>query len=370
MRDSSQRDVSSRDLSQRESVQRDSVQRDSVQRTITQRDNVQRDLGPRDAGPRDSGQREPVSRDVAQQEASNRDASANVSRSHQRYAFSSDAVRRCLRHGDISRAEKLIDKITLTQLSAFVRDLTPLEARALCDLLLAPTRVTRTLDELPRPELALLLGQLGDARLLQLLLHLNGAHVARVMALLPPERRSSIRKQQQARAESFTNQIRPVSSVMATSVPSLLSTLTAGEARAQVDVSAPFEQVYLVDAEQQLVGILSREQLLSAPSEVPLVQLLETPKQPETKTFTARAFTPLHVALRQMQRHALRALPVLDSKGRLLGEVRVGAEAAATPGTSETPRADTAGWKRLVSWLGSTLMVVGITNLGRALTRL
>lgn len=365
MRDSSQRDVSSRDFSPR-----DSVQRDSVQRNIGQRDSLSREAGPRDSGQREPVQREAALRDVAQQEASSRDVSANAPRSHQRYAFSSDAVRRCLRHGDISRAEKLIDKITLSQLSAFVRDLTPLEARALCDLLLAPTRVTRTLDELPRPELALLLGQLGDARLLQLLLHLNGAHVARVMALLPPERRSTIRKQQQARAESFTNQIRPVSSVMATSVPTLLSTLTAGEARAQVDIAAPFEQVYLVDGEQQLVGVLSREQLLAAAPEVPLSQLLEAPKQAQAQTFTARAFTPLHVALRQMQRHALRALPVLDSKGRLLGEVRVGAETAATSSPSDAPRADVVGWKRLVSWLGSTLMVVGITNLGRALTRL
>lgn len=278
-----------------------------------------------------------------------------------RYTFSTDVIRRCLRHGDLTRAEKLIDKVHFSLLAPLVGDLTPLEARALCGLLFAPARVTRTLEELPRPELGKLLQHLEDDRLASLMAELSGPQGARVLALVSPERRRTLRKLQQAQAEAFAEQVRPVSSLMATGVPSLEGNLTVAEALAQLGSPLP-EQVYVLNPQQALEGVVSRQALEGAKPEQTLAALV-TP----ANGLMARAFTPLHVAIKQMQQLRLKVLPVLDSQGRLLGELRWGQTSPDAPGeASSTGHARTvAGWRKLFSWAAVTPLMMSLSTVAR-----
>lgn len=292
-------------------------------------------------------------------------ASGSAGGGPQRLPFSIDALRRCLRHGDHARAEKLLDKILLSQLAELIEELTPIEVRALCDLLFAPSRVVRTLDELSRPHVAVLLKHLDDGRLVELLGHLHGSHVARVMALLPSERRTGLRRQLQAQADAFARQMRPVSSVMNTGVPSFGPESTVGEVREALQARTDFEQLYVLDAAQQLLGTISRARLAQAAVDMRLGSLLEP-----RAGFIARAFTPLHVALKQMRKKALSALPVLDSQGRLLGELRLGGASGDAPGLSSSSvesLREVAGWRRLFNWLTLALVLIGAGQLASVL---
>lgn len=286
-----------------------------------------------------------------------------------RYTFSTDVIRRCLRHGDLTRAEKLIDKVHFSLLAPLVGDLTPLEARALCGLLFAPARATRTLEELPRPELAALLLHVEDERLTRLTFALTGPQLARVLALVAPERRRVLRKLQQAQAEAFAEQVRPVSSLMSTGVPSLEGRLTVAEAKGRLGSPLP-DQVYVLNGEQALEGAVSRQALDAAPPEQTL-SMLVTP----ANGLMARAFTPLHVALKQMKQLRLKVLPVLDSQGRLLGELRWGqaSPGEASPEGGETPdapsdpaRARSArAWRKFFSWAAVTPLMVSLSAVAR-----
>lgn len=305
-----------------------------------------------------SGSHAPVSSGTGAHGAGN---GAGVS---QRLPFSIDAVRRCLRHGDHARAEKLLDKILLSQLSELLQELTPTEVRGLCELLFAPARMVRTLDELSRPDVGRLLTHLEDTRLVELLGQLSGAHVARVMALLPHDRRTSIRRRLQANADAFARQMRPVSSVMKTGVPSFGPEQTVAEVRASLEAEHEQEQLYVLDAAQQLLGTISRGRLKEVSPETRLGTLLEP-----RAGFIARAFTPLHVALKQMRKKAVKALPVLDSQGRLLGELRAAGTATEDGSSTDSHESlkEAAGWRRLFHWLAVATVVVGATQLASVL---
>lgn len=286
-----------------------------------------------------------------------------------RHTITVDALRRCLRysaqhgtgqHGPLYgehasserlRAEKLIDSIAIPQLVPLLDQLTPAEARALFILLFDSARVTRTLEAMPRPALTSLLARMEDRTLAASLAGLSGPSLARVMALLAPERRTSIRKRMQAEGDAFAARVRPVASV-------LEPVGAAFPAHARVEdvlsavVSGPLGAcIWVLGEGGEPIGFTSHAQLLATPKGTPLNAMMTL--EPRTVSSTA----PLHVALAALAgTPGQLELAVVDGQGRLLGVVGSARLRAVLCEDEAAPTAVAVGpsWRRLIGWFAGS----------------
>lgn len=281
-----------------------------------------------------------------------------------RNTYSADVIRRYLRSGATVRAEKLIDRLPLAHLSPLVRDLTPLEARGLFDILFHPDRVEHALKDLDRDDLGAILPLIDDARLVAALARLNGAGQARLMALLPPARRKQARLELQERASVFARGVRPVSTVMRPPALTLDHAMRVAQARERLeaferlaDPGASLEVFYVIDGADRLRGVIHRAILLEARDEERLEVLMDPCTRAVTSTW------PVREAVEARDLGDLTTLPVVDEAGRLIGEVAVSRllELVETaPGAEQRARAALPGWRKVLPWLtGSLVLAAG-----------
>ncbi len=107
--------------------------------------------------------------------------------------------------------------------------------------------------------------------------------------------------------------------LMTATVVSVRDTSTAGEAieslRRQAEEIEDFAQVYVVDANNHLLGVLPIKRLVTSPASRPVRDVME-----DTEIRVAPDLDQEEVA-RVMRRYNVPAVPVVDGGGRLLGQV-------------------------------------------------
>ncbi|MDH4349344.1 MAG: CBS domain-containing protein, partial [Gemmatimonadota bacterium] len=107
--------------------------------------------------------------------------------------------------------------------------------------------------------------------------------------------------------------------LMTAAVVTVLATETAGDAieslRRQAEEIEDFAQVYVVDGDNRLLGVLPIKGLVTSPASRPVRDLME-----DTEIRVAPETDQEEVA-RLMGRYNVPAVPVVDGAGRLLGQV-------------------------------------------------
>jgi Mg/Co/Ni transporter MgtE len=274
-----------------------------------------------------------------------------------RTTYPTDVIRRSLRAGAIARAERLFDKLAPSHVSSLVQDLTPLEARALFDILFRPDRADRTVRELEREDLSLLLVQVDDDRLVNALSWMTGARASRLMSLVPLARRKVLRRQLQARASQFANGVRPVSSIMRPVSIALPSELPVDEARERIELGSdgePHPLVCIVGRDGLLLGVVDATRLLSAARTQALRELMDE------GAVRVGSSTPVQDVARLMATRVLASLPVVDERGCPIGEVHArDLEALVARADEAPPAAPLRGWRRLLPWLTAGMVAAG-----------
>jgi magnesium transporter len=109
--------------------------------------------------------------------------------------------------------------------------------------------------------------------------------------------------------------------LMTAQVVTVRATDTAGEAieslRRQAEEIEDFSQVYVVDEQRHLLGVLPIKRLVTSPASRPVQELME-----DTEIRVPPELDQEEVA-RVMRRHNVPAVPVVDGGGKLLGQVTI-----------------------------------------------
>jgi len=234
--------------------------------------------------------------------------------------------------------------------AALEEALTGRRGAELADLLLrSPSRdAAEILDSLPPAQLAAAVSLLGDERAADVLEHLDASDAARLVVRLsrtdaadlleemaPDDAADVVDELSEDHAEAIlvemqaedADEVRALlayppesaASLMTREVVTVSPDLTVDAALAAIQrVAREAETIYYVyvtDADEHLLGVLSLRDLVLAPPGTPIGDI--TNRQP----LTVRADADREVAARVLADHGLLAIPVLDADGRLLGIV-------------------------------------------------
>lgn len=230
------------------------------------------------------------------------------------YAHHIAVIRRLLRAGAVARAEKVLDKIPPGDLGAVMAQLPELEARPLCQLLLSPGRRQRTLRSVPRAGWGPLFAPLNDPEILKILEGASAARAQEILTVLPPERVARLKARKPA------GLVGPADAATVMGEPGICLPV---ETTAQAAIDAIRERprasetfyLYVVDATEQLVGVMPLRRLVTAAADTTLAALL-TPRPVSVTTDT-----PAEEAARLLGAHGFLALPVVDGRGHLVGVI-------------------------------------------------
>lgn len=188
---------------------------------------------------------------------------------------------------------------------------------------LPPELVSEALAEMePEEGPANLLQALPDEHAADILEELAVDDAADVIADLHPERADTLLKLVEDRDE-IEDLLRydedSAGGIMTSELVSVDQSATAAEAidaiRRQSEGVEDFYQVYCIDANQQLVGVLPLQRLVCMPPDTPVTRIMEpTPA-------VARPEQDQEEVARLMSRYNVAAVPVVNHAGRLLGRV-------------------------------------------------
>lgn len=234
--------------------------------------------------------------------------------------------------------------------SALAEALVTRRSSVFADLLLnlPPRDAAEALDALPSAELAAAVSLLGDVRAATVLEHLEVSDAARLLVRLsrsdgadvleemaPDDAADVVEALPQSQAEAIlfemaaedADEVRALlayppdsaAGLMTREVVTVSSDLTAEETLAAVRQMAREAEtiyyVYVTDAQQHLLGVLSLRDLVLAPPNMSIGEI--THREP----VTVRADADREVAARVLAGRGLLAVPVVDADGRLLGIV-------------------------------------------------
>ncbi|MAI79360.1 MAG: magnesium transporter [Deltaproteobacteria bacterium] len=238
----------------------------------------------------------------------------------------SRTLRELLEAGHPDRAEQMLAEIHPADLGVVLADLTQEETRAVIDLLFAQRRAASMLAELPSELLPQVFEALTDQRISELLTRLEIDDMLLLMDHVPDERREKIQQwlPQDKRHELRHAELYPPESagrVMTTNLLALDQKTTAQQAinsiRSAGDSKEAVLYLYVVDGEKCLLGVVPIRRLVAAPPETPMAQLM-TPA-----SISVAAEADQEEAARLVARYDLLAIPVTDSKNRILGIITV-----------------------------------------------
>ena len=186
---------------------------------------------------------------------------------------------------------------------------------------LPPELVSEGLAEMePEERPSEVLEALTDERAADIVDELATDDAADVIAELPPERASTILELVDDR-EEIEDLLRydedSAGGIMTTEIVSVGDRATAGEAieeiRRQSEDVEDFYQVYCVDANLKLVGVLPLRRLVCIAPDAPVLDIMEPAPAVATPELDQED------AARMMSRYNVAALPVVNDVGRLLG---------------------------------------------------
>ncbi len=194
--------------------------------------------------------------------------------------------------------------------------------------LLSRQRAAQMFEELDLPEQERLLAALHEVDLKELLTDLEPAETSYITRQLPPkmvqrlmgflkaEKRSEVQTILKYRPDS-------VGSLMHLRFVRLPPSMTASQALRQIQVTTRLrhieethlETLYVVDDGNVLLGGLSLKELLVAPRDMPVRELMRRP------SYTLKPEMDREEAAKTFQRYNLESAPVVDEQGHLLGMV-------------------------------------------------
>jgi magnesium transporter len=188
-------------------------------------------------------------------------------------------------------------------------------------LLLDVDRAAEVLEELPDEVRGQLVEQLNDEEASRLILQMGADEAADVLGELPQDRLRGLLQRMGREAEAVEALLRypedSAGGLMTTDYVVVRDHLRVADAieelrRVGQEAELPY-YVYVVDAQDRLRGVFSLRDLVVAPPDVPVREVMRT------DLVTVRPDTDREEAARTLEKYDLLALPVCDAQGRMLG---------------------------------------------------
>jgi CBS domain-containing protein len=174
---------------------------------------------------------------------------------------------------------------------------------------LDPKSQRELINTMPPDEAARLINAMTPGQAADVLAVLHSADMREILRLLDPEKRKKVRgilENQEHRAGDFVS----------TDFIKLAADNTIAQARQRLQAARERDAVaylYVLDARDQLQGIIDTTDLLTRPDDTPLSQIMKS------ATVTINADASLHEAEELFERYRFRAFPVVDADGRMQG---------------------------------------------------
>src|SRR5690606_22142410 len=163
---------------------------------------------------------------------------------------------------------------------------------------------------MPRPDLATIFVAMGSDDRADLYKKLSDAQRNALMPALAQAEREEIR-----RLAAYDEDM--AGAIMTSDYASLLPQFSATEALERLRREAPNKETiyraYVIDADRKLIGSVRLQELITAPEDVKIVDIMER------DTHAIRADDDVEDAARKLARYDVIALPVVDAEHRLGG---------------------------------------------------
>jgi magnesium transporter len=228
-----------------------------------------------------------------------------------------DTVREMLRTATPDRILRFIGKSHPADIALLFKGLDPAEVRQFFDILFSARRAAKTLTELPPELLPDILALIDDEKIARVIVtiidSLTEERRESVLSLLDPERREEVR-------EIISYPESTVGRIMNTDFMALAPTITAQGAIDKIRERgelASFFYLYVVDQENKLVGVVPIRNLVIAPRDRTLSEMMIA------DPLKGDVFMDQEEAARIVAKYELLALPIVDEGGRLEGIITV-----------------------------------------------
>lgn len=234
-------------------------------------------------------------------------------------------ILRLLRRPGERPARRMIARLHPADIAQLMPLLTPDEQAALLETLFELRLAARTLRELDPDTLRHVLELLPDERLATALRRLSANDAVDLLESLEPERlQPLLALLEPAHAQHLENLMRygpaTAGGLMDPDVPRFQAEESVAETLERVRRLAEGRRLfylYVVDERGHLLGIASLWQLVSAPAERRLRDIMSA------EVVTVRADAPEEEVARQFSKYDLLMMPVVDGDGRLAGAITV-----------------------------------------------
>lgn len=234
-------------------------------------------------------------------------------------------ILRLLRRPGERPARRMIARLHPADIAQLMPLLTPDEQAALLETLFELRLAARTLRELDPDTLRHVLELLPDERLATALRRLSANDAVDLLENLEPERlQPLLALLEPAHAQHLENLMRygpaTAGGLMDPDVPRFQAEESVAETLERVRRLAEGRRLfylYVVDERGHLLGIASLWQLVSAPAERRLRDIMSA------EVVTVRADAPEEEVARQFSKYDLLMMPVVDGDGRLAGAITV-----------------------------------------------
>ncbi|HEY8393429.1 MAG TPA: magnesium transporter [Thermaerobacter sp.] len=236
-----------------------------------------------------------------------------------------ERLRAALAAGDAAAARRVVADAHPADLAEFVLELDAADRPRLIALLSAE-QAALVVEELPPEVQSEVLTVLGRDRAVAVLGEMSSDEVADLIGELPPERAVDLlglmREEEAADVRELLAYLDDTAGgLMTTEFVAVQDDVTAAEAIDVLRQLAPDAEtvyyVYVVDREERLRGVLSLRELIVAPPDTRVRDIMRT------NVITVPADMDQEEVARVVAKYDLLAVPVVDAEGRILGIVTV-----------------------------------------------
>lgn len=236
-----------------------------------------------------------------------------------------ETVREMIRTGTPDRVLRLIGKSHPSDVAPLFKGLEPNEARLLFDVLFSTRKAAKTLKELPPDLLSDILALIEDEKLARVIARADPDDAVSFLAALPEERKEKILALMDPEQRAGFNKIisypeGTVGRIMTTDLLSLSPGITAQGAIDKIRERGELETffyLYVVEESGKLIGVVPIRNLVVAPPDRPLRDMMIT------DPIRAEVTMDQEEAARLVSKYDLLALPIVDAGGRLAGLITV-----------------------------------------------
>jgi len=236
-----------------------------------------------------------------------------------------DTTRRLIRRGAFPNLAKVLAKSHPADIAALFRYLDLREQRLLFNLIEDPEKSAYVLSELDHATGAQLLEQLDKETITEVLQEMPYDDAVDIIQNMPEEVAEELLSIMHIETSEEIEQLLQygedtAGGIMATEFFALGEDVTVREAIAALQQAKDLEMVfyvYVINDQQQLVGVLSLRQLLTVPPDTPLGRIMTT------EVISVGTAMDQEEVAQQVARYNLLAVPVVDDNNRLVGIVTV-----------------------------------------------